>query len=150
MMKIMIKLPLHPILVMTIGAENITMKIILMINVIITSPRKPAYHCPNWIINISILRWFVKDANNNDANFNDANNIDANDNDANDENNDNITSPPHPCHYYHRWKYYNENNTNDKCDYYLSSAACLTLSDLNNRYFNIALRCCAWKLKRCK
>ena len=46
MIKKMITLPLNPILVITIGTENITMKIIIMMNVIITSPRQPSQHNP--------------------------------------------------------------------------------------------------------
>ena len=42
MMKIIVTLLVRHILVISIAAENITMKIIIMMNVIITSPRQPA------------------------------------------------------------------------------------------------------------
>ena len=43
MMKIIVTLLLCHILVISIAAENITMKIIIMMNVIITSPWQPVY-----------------------------------------------------------------------------------------------------------
>ena len=94
MIKKMITLPLNPIFVITIGTENITMKIILMMNVIITSPRQPCSRCPTWITNFSIIHWVVEDENyNNDANNNDANDNDANKNNlSNDDANNNDTN----------------------------------------------------------